>query len=41
MTAAGSFRAYRLAQAMAETPAGVLLLAGIALVILEDPAGKR
>ncbi len=38
---AGSFRAYRLAQAMAETPAGVLLLAGIALVILEDPAGKR
>ena len=36
---AASFRAYRLAQALAQTPAGVLLLAGIALVIIESPRG--
>ena len=30
-----NFRAYRLARALAETPAGVLLVAGIALVIVE------
>ena len=35
--AAGNFRVYRLAQALAETPAGVLLLAGIALIIVENP----
>ncbi len=34
---AGSFHAYRLARAMAEAPAGVLLLAGIGLIIVEDP----
>ena len=34
-----SFRAYRLAQALAQAPAGVLLLAGIALIILESPRG--
>ena len=38
---AESFHAYRLARAMAETPAGVLLVAGIALMIVEDPAAKR
>ena len=38
---AGNFRLYRLAQAMAEAPAGVLLLAGIGLLIVEDPALKR
>ena len=32
-----NFRTYRLAQALAETPAGVLLLAGIALIIMESP----
>ncbi len=37
----GSFHAYRLAQAMAEAPAGVLLLAGIGLMIIEDPAAKK
>ena len=31
----GSFSSYRLAQALAETPAGVLLIAGIALIIVE------
>ena len=30
-----NFRAYRLARALAEAPAGVLLVAGIALVIVE------
>ena len=34
---AGNFRTYRLAQAIAETPAGVLLLAGIGLIIVENP----
>ena len=34
-------RAYRLARALAEAPAGVLLTAGIGLIILEDPAAKR
>lgn len=38
---AGSFHAYRLARAMAETPAGVLLVAGIALIVVEDPATKK
>ena len=38
---AGNFRTYRLAQTLAETPAGVLLLAGIGLLILEDPALRR
>ena len=38
---AGNYRTYRLARAMAETPAGVLLLAGIGLIIVEDPATKR
>ncbi len=38
---AGSFRLYRLARSMAETPAGVLLLAGIGLLIVEDPALKK
>lgn len=38
---AGNFRAYRLARALADTPAGVLLLAGIALLIIEDPALKK
>lgn len=38
---AESFHTYRLARAMAETPAGVLLVAGIALMIVEDPAAKR
>ncbi len=37
----GNFRAYRLAQALAETPAGVLLVAGIGLMIVEDPAEKK
>lgn len=31
-----NFHLYRLAQEMADTPAGVLLLAGIALIILES-----
>ena len=30
-----NFRAYRLAQALAEAPAGVLLVAGIALIVVE------
>ena len=30
-----NFRAYRMAQALAETQAGILLVAGIALVIVE------
>ena len=34
---AASFHTYRLAKAMAETPAGILLLAGIALIIVESP----
>lgn len=34
-----SFRTYCLARAMAQAPAGVLLLAGIALIILESPRG--
>ena len=38
---AGSFRLYRLARAMADAPAGVLLLAGIGLLIIEDPALKK
>lgn len=33
----GSFQSYRLARALAETPAGVLLVAGVALIIVEDP----
>ena len=37
----GSWRAYRLANAMAEAPAGILLLAGIGLMILEDPGAKK
>lgn len=37
---AANFRAYRLAQALAQTPAGILLLAGVGLIILEDPAKK-
>ena len=37
----GNFRAYRLAEALAQTPAGVLLVAGIGLMIVEDPAGKK
>ena len=35
----GSYRTYRLAKAMADTPAGVLLLAGIGLIIVEAPRG--
>ncbi len=38
---AANFRAYSLARAMADAPAGVLLLAGVGLMILEDPATKR
>ena len=38
---AANFRAYCLARAMADAPAGVLLLAGVGLTILEDPARKR
>ena len=38
---AANFRAYSLARAMAQTPAGVLLLAGIGLIIVEDPAAKK
>ena len=34
---AGTYHTYRLAKAMAEAPAGVLLLAGIALIIVESP----
>ena len=41
LTAAGpglaACRTYRLARALAETPAGVLLLAGIGLIIIETP----
>ena len=37
----GNYRSYRLARYMADTPAGVLLLAGIALMIIEDPAVKK
>lgn len=33
------WRTYRLAQALAQTPAGVLLLAGIGLIIVEAPRG--
>lgn len=33
---AANFNLYRLAQEMADTPAGVLLLAGIALIIFES-----
>lgn len=33
---AANFELYRLAQEMADTPAGVLLLAGIGLIILES-----
>ena len=32
-----SYGQYRLARALAETPAGVLLLAGIGLIIAESP----
>ena len=38
---AANFRSYRMAQALAETPAGVLLLAGIGLIIVEDPSTKK
>ncbi len=38
---AGNFRVYQLARAIADTPAGVLLLAGIGLIIVEDPALKK
>ncbi len=37
----GNWRAYRLARAMAEAPAGVLLAAGIGLIVLEDPGAKK
>ena len=36
----GTYRTYRLARALAETPAGVLLTAGIGLIVLEDPSGR-
>ena len=36
---AANFYEYRLAQSLADTPAGVLLLAGIGLMIVEDPKG--
>ena len=32
-----NFGTYRLARALAQTPAGILLLAGIALIIVESP----
>ena len=35
----GNWRAYRLARSLAEAPAGILLTAGIGLIILEDPKG--
>ena len=34
---AANFSAYCLARSLAQTPAGVLLLAGIGLIIVEDP----
>ena len=37
---AANYGQYRLAEALADTPAGVLLLAGIGLMIVEDPAAK-
>ncbi len=36
-----SYGRYRLAAALADAPAGVLLLAGIGLMVVEDPARKR
>lgn len=33
---AANFRSYRLAQALAEAPAKVLLLAGIGLIVIES-----
>ncbi len=36
-----TWRTYRLAQAMAQTPAGVILLGGIGLIVIEDPATKK
>ena len=36
-----NWRAYRLARSLAQTPAGVLLIAGIALIVVEDPAAKK
>lgn len=39
--ALGNYKAYRLARALAQTPAGVLFVAGIALIVVEDPATKK
>ena len=36
-----NYRAYRLARSLAEAPAGVLLAAGIGLIIVEDPAMRK
>lgn len=36
-----NYRSYRLARSLAEAPAGVLLLAGVGLTILEDPGAKK